>query len=142
VTVLSAREASIFACLVDTVVAPAPPLPPVSATDSVTAFDAWLAEAPPLNRFALRGLLYGLEAGPWLAGRHGRLRRLDPAARLAFLKWLECARLPGACHVVEALRGAAALSYYGDAEVMRVLGYDASARVARGRMLRAQGGSS
>ena len=48
--VLSPREAAIFACLADTVLAPSPPLPPVAATDAVAAFDAWLATGSALNR--------------------------------------------------------------------------------------------
>jgi len=49
VRVLSGREASIFACLCDTVVAPEPPLPPVAETDAVDAFDRYLVGTPPLN---------------------------------------------------------------------------------------------
>ena len=45
--VLSPREAAIFACLADAVLAPAPPLPPIGETDAVEAFDAWLAASPP-----------------------------------------------------------------------------------------------
>ena len=40
--VLSPREASIFACLADTVVAPEPVLPPVRETDAVEFFDRWM----------------------------------------------------------------------------------------------------
>ena len=37
---LTPREASIFACVCDTVVAPEPVLPPVRDTDAVAFFDA------------------------------------------------------------------------------------------------------
>ena len=135
--VLTPREASIFACLVDTVVAPAPPLPPVAATDAVEAFDAWLARAPRPNRLMLRALLYALEVGPRLAGLGARLRRLDATRRLAFFERIERARLPAARSLAEVLRSTASSSYYGDTGVMRTLGYDAAQRVARGRELRA-----
>jgi hypothetical protein len=139
--VLTGREASIFACLVDTVVAPAAPLPAVRATDAVRAFDAGLERAPRVNRLAVRVALYALEAGPRFTAARGRLRRLQPDARLAFLLRMERIRVPGPRQVVEALRSAAALSYYGDARVMRILGYDAAVRVARGRELRCRGGA-
>ena len=42
-SVLTPREASIFACVCDTVVAPAPVLPPVRDTDAVGFLDRWLA---------------------------------------------------------------------------------------------------
>ena len=70
--VLSPREASIFACLADTVVAPEPVLPPVRETDAVAFFDRWMARAPRLNRIGLRALLYALETGA--AARSGSAR--------------------------------------------------------------------
>jgi hypothetical protein len=106
---MNARERDIFACLVDTVVAPVPPLPPVAQTDAVDAFDRWLTAAPRLNRAGLRAALLALGAI--------RLRRHDPAGRLRLLR-----RLPR--ELTEPLRAAAAMSYYGDAAVARLLGYD------------------
>ena len=53
--VLTPREASIFACITDTVVAPEPILPPVRDTDAVGFLDRWLAAAPAMNRIGLRG---------------------------------------------------------------------------------------
>ena len=135
-TPLTPREASIFACVVDTVVAPAPPLPAVARTDAVEAFDAWLARAPRVNRLALRMLLYAIEVAPWIAGFGERLRRLDEARRLAFFHRAERSRVAGVRSAVEVLRSTASSSYYGDLEVMRLLGYDAGERVARGRALR------
>ena len=126
--VLSPREASIFACVADTLLAPAPPLPPVGETDAVAAFDAWLARAPRANRLALRGLLLALELAPRLGAAHVCWRRLPPARRLALLGRLERA---GGRPVVEALRAAAAVSYYGDARVSALLGYDPDAREGR-----------
>jgi hypothetical protein len=106
---MNARERDIFACLVDTIVAPAPPLPPVRETDAVDAFDRWLAAAPRLNRAGLRAALLSLGAL--------RLRRRDAPARLRLLR-----RIPK--DLMEPLRAAAAMSYYGDPTVGRLLGYD------------------
>jgi hypothetical protein len=111
--VLTPREASVFAAIVDAVAAPEPPLPPVAATDAVPAFDRWLQAAPPLNRAALRVLLN-------LAGLV-RVRRMSRERRLALL-----ARLGAPA---DALRSAAAASYWGDEGVQRAVGYDAAARV-------------
>ena len=118
---LSKREASIFACLADTLLAPAPPLPPVAETDAVAAFDAWLQRAPRANRIALRGVLIALELAPRVAtGAHTAWRALPPARRLELLRRLE---RTGGRPVVEGLRAAAAVSYYGDAQVSALLGY-------------------
>jgi hypothetical protein len=51
------RERRRFAALIEDVVRPCAPLPPVSATDAVESFERWLASAPRLHRAALRGLL-------------------------------------------------------------------------------------
>jgi hypothetical protein len=99
---MSRREADIFACLVDTVVAPAPPLPPVRDTDAVESFERWLAAGPRVNRIALRALLLGLGAA--------RIRRRTADERVALLR-----RAPR--DLVEPLRAVAAMSYYGDATV-------------------------
>ncbi len=134
-TVLKPREASIFAALVDTFVAPVPPLPPVHHTDAAFALDANLAAAPAPNRIALRAALLTLEIAPLALGRGRRLRRLDAAARTELLATLERGPLTGA---VKGLRALAHLSYYGDPEVMLLLGYDADAVVARAAALREQ----
>jgi hypothetical protein len=122
VTVLSPREASIFACVADTLLAPAPPLPPILATDAVPAFDAWLARAPRINRMGLRAVLLVLEIAPRLTRARVRWRRLAPPQRLAVLERL-AQRGPAGRALVEALRAAAAVSYYGDARVSALLGY-------------------
>jgi hypothetical protein len=114
-SVLTRREAAIFAAVVDAVVAPAPPLPPVADTDAVPAFDALLAAAPPLNRAALRVLLH--------IANLARLRTRSRERRLAVL-----ARLGAPA---DALRSLAAASYWGDAGAQRAIGYDAPAGRAR-----------
>jgi hypothetical protein len=121
VTVLTAREASIFTALAETLLAPAPPLPPVRETDAVAAFDTWLARAPRANRLALRAVLHLLELAPRLTPARARWRRLPPAARLRLLDRL--AQTTAGRGLVEALRATAAVSYYGDAGVSALLGY-------------------
>jgi hypothetical protein len=130
---LHPREASMFACLADTVVAPGGRLPAIGRTDAVAAFDAILAASPRLNRAGLRALLYAVEAAPLLLGYGGRLRRLSPDRRAAALERLEGGP---AGPVLRPLTGLAKFAYYGDDGVARMLGYDAEAVVARGRALR------
>jgi len=122
-----------FACLADTVVAPAGTLPPIGYTDAVRAFDAILTASPALNRAGLRVLLYAVEAAPLLLGYGARLRRLSPDRRAVALQRLEGGP---AGQAVRALTALAKLAYYGDDGVAWGLGYDADALVARGRALR------
>ena len=130
---LHPREASMFACIAETVVGPGGALPPLRRTDAVAAFGANLAAAPPANRALLRALLYAVEAAPLLLGYGARLRRLSPEDRAAALERLEAA--PGGA-ALRPLTALAKLSYYGDDRVSRSLGYDPDAVVARGRALR------
>ena len=138
--VLSPREASIFACMADAVVAPVPVLPPVRETDAVEFFDRWMARAPRVNRVALRGLLYTLEVAPRLLGFGARMRRLTPERRAEFLRAIEQNRMPQLRQLAKLMQGFGQLSYYGDDRVMLLIGYDADANVARGRELRARDG--
>ena len=135
---LTPREASIFACLCDTVVAPEPLLPPVQQTTAVAFFDTWLARAPRLNRIALRGLLYLVELVPRGLGARARLRRLPVEERARALAVAEGAGPPQARQLVKLIKGMAFLAYYADDGVMRQLGYDADANVRRARELRAR----
>jgi hypothetical protein len=124
----------------DTVVAPAPPLPPVSGTDAVAFLDRWLERAPRLNRAGMRALLYAAELCPRVLGFGGRLRSLPAHERARVLDSLERARPPGLRELVRLLEGVASLSYYGDGAVMRRLGYDADRNLRRARELRAREG--
>lgn len=138
--VLSPREASIFACFVDTVAAPEPLLPPVAQTDCAFFFDRWLALSPRLNARALRTLLHALELMPLILGYGARLRRLPVAERARFLEAVEHSRNRHVRQLVKLLKGAAFLAYYGDDGVMLRIGYDAEANLQRGRALRAKDG--
>jgi hypothetical protein len=125
VRVLSGREASIFACLCDTVVAPVPPLPAVAETDAVEAFDRYLADLPPLNRLGMRAMVHAAELAPRALGQRARLRRLGERERSQALEKAETSR---AKPLVDAMEFVARLSYFGDDGVMRLLGYDAETR--------------
>lgn len=134
---LTPREASIFACLTDTVVAPEPALPAVCRTDAVESFDRWVSLSPGLNRLGLRALLYASELAPRLLGSPARLRRLTEPQRAQALERAQRSGAAGA-GLTKIVEGLAFLSYYGDDDVMRRLGYDADANVARARELRAR----
>jgi hypothetical protein len=138
VNALSGREASIFACVVDTIVAPEPLLPPVRETDAAAFLDRWLARSPRLNRIGLRALLHAAELCPRALGMRARLRRLPEADRVRVLEALERHRSPQVRSVLRLVKQIACLSYYGDDAVMLRLGYDAEANLRRGRRLRAQ----
>jgi hypothetical protein len=138
--VLSPREASIFACMTDTVVAPEPVLPAVRDTDTVAYLDRWLGRSPRLNRAGLRALIYAAELSPRLLGCGGRLRALTESERADALRRAEHSRHAPARQLAKLVKAICCLSYYGDDQVMRLLGYDADAVVARGRRLRAEEG--
>ena len=139
-SVLTPREASIFACLVDTVAAPEPVLPPVSRTDAAFFFDRWMAASPRANAIGMRALLHMLELMPLALGHGARLRRLPVAERVRFVEKIEHSPNRHLRQIVKLMKGAAFLSYYGDDAVMRRIGYDADANVRRGRELRAKEG--
>lgn len=132
---LSPREASIFACFTDTVVAPEPILPPVRETDAVAFFDDWLRRLPRVNRIAMRGLLWAAELTP-IIGFGSRLRRLDPESRSEWLRDAERGPMAQTRMIVKLLVSAAQLAYYGNDAVMLRLGYDAEANKRRGDELR------
>jgi hypothetical protein len=114
---MTARERSIFARVTDVVVAPVPPLPPVRETDAAVAFERSLAAAPKLNALALRAAFLFVGASI----RRAPIERLDRGALAPLLKLV---------------RSLAHLHYYGDAGVMRILGYDPDAVLARAAQVR------
>lgn len=137
---LAPREASIFACLVDTVAAPEPLLPAVARTDCAFAFDRWMAAAPALNARGMRGLLLGLEVMPLAMGYGKRFRRLAAPERVRFIHAIEHSSNRHVKQLAKVLKGAAFLAYYGDDAVMRQVGYDAQANLDRARALRSREG--
>jgi hypothetical protein len=131
---ITRREADIFACVCATLAGPGGRLPALADTDAVAAYDRYVAASPPLNRLGLRAALYALERAPLLRGSLRRLRQLPEPERLEVLIALE--RSPLFAPLAEIAGGLAKLAYYGDPGVMKALGYDAAAVVARGRELR------
>jgi len=115
----SRREARIFACLADTLLAPAAPLPPVDETDAADVFGAWLSRFPIATRLGLRAFMVMIELAPRLTGQPWHAR--PPAERLARLDQLR--RLPNGSLLLDALRAACGSSYYGDPAVAATLGY-------------------
>jgi hypothetical protein len=136
---ISGREASIFACLTDAVVAPEPFLPPVRETDAVAFFDRWLSVLPRANRAGMRALLLLAEMAP-VATHGGRLRSLDRDRRGDWVKRIEQSRNGHVRMLMKLMESAAQLSYYGNDAVLGQLGYDAEANLQRGRELRAAEG--
>jgi hypothetical protein len=130
---MTGRELSIFACLTDVVVAPVAPLPAVRDTDAAPAFARSLQAAPRLNAIGLRAALLVVELAPLALGLGARMRRRTPPDRERALARLDAGPL---APLVKALRSLAHLHYYGDLEVMRMLGYDPEAVVARAAEVR------
>jgi hypothetical protein len=126
------RERQVFVAFTDTVVAPDPVLPPVETTDATRFFESWLERAPRVNAIALRAALLLLDAAPLVSHRR-RFHNLSEEDRAAFLRSMEKGRLRQA---TKALKGIAFLCYYGDDHLMKRLGYDADANLARARKLR------
>src|SRR3954466_12012345 len=121
---LAPREASIFACLVDTVAAPEPLLPPVAQTDCAVAFDRWMAASPAINARGMRALLLALEVLPVAMGFGRRFRRPPVGERARFVARVEHSSNKHVRQLTKLLKGAAFLAYYGDDGVMRRVGYD------------------
>ena len=120
---MSTREASIFACLVDTLLAPESPLPPVAETNAVESFGVWMSRFPAGGRIGMRAVLVIIELLPRVLGRR-RLpwHALPPAERLQWITRFERG-MPSGSSVLDGLRAAAGASYYGDPLVSVVLGY-------------------
>lgn len=137
---ITPREASMFACLADTAIAPEPVLPPVRETDAADFFDEWMSLTPKLIASGLRTLLYVLELAPLALGFGHRMRHLPPERRAEFLHRFERARVIQVRQIATLLKSMAFLAYYGDDRVLLRCGYDAEANLQRGRELRAREG--
>jgi hypothetical protein len=137
---ITPREASIFACLTDTAVAPEPVLPPVRETDATAFFDEWMGRSPQLIARGVRSLLYAFELAPLGLGFRHRLRRLQVDDRAEFLRRIEKAPIVQVRQLVKLMKSFAFFAYYGDDRVMLRCGYDAEANLQRGRELRAKEG--
>src|SRR3954447_6146311 len=103
---MTVREADIFRCVADTVVAP--DAVGIRSTDAVGFFADWLARSPRPNRAALRGFLYAPARARRAGGRRPRRRRLSAPERRVPLARLRRTPLAGA---VEAVASIAQLAY-------------------------------
>jgi hypothetical protein len=137
---ISPREASIFACVADTAVAPEPVLPAVRDTDAAFFFDDWMTLSPRLFESGMRALLYAIELAPLAFGFRHRLRRLPVEQRAEVLRRLEKSPVIQVRQVAKLVKSIAFLAYYGDDQVLLRCGYDADANLRRGRELRAAEG--
>lgn len=137
---ITPREASIYACLVDTYCEPGEGFPAVRDSSAVPFLDEWLARAPAFNRIAFRGLLYLAEIGPALSGYGARLRRLERGRRLEYVLSLDRSPFLPLRALSKLLKVATSLGYYGDAGVLRRIGYDPDAVLERSRELRRREG--
>jgi hypothetical protein len=137
---ISPREASMFACLTDTAVAPEPVLPAVRDTDAALFFDDWMTLTPTLIASGLRSLLYALELAPLALGLGHRMRRLPVEQRAELLRRIERSPVVQVRQIAKLVKSIAFLAYYGDDRVMLRCGYDAEANLRRGRELRAREG--
>ncbi|WP_259315371.1 hypothetical protein [Capillimicrobium parvum] len=129
-----ARARDVFAALIDAVVAPVPPLPPLRAGGASAFLERVIAASPRANAAALVVALLALDAVP-LATGGARFRRLAPERRRAVLDRL--ARTPAA-PAVQALQALAQMAYYGEDDAARAVGYDADAVLARAAVARAR----
>ena len=116
-------------------------LPPVARHRRRAAFDRWLERAPRLNAIGLRAALFAIELAPLALGHKHRLRRLPTADRADFLQSLEtvesAARPPAHQGAQVRSRSSATTATTG---MLKRLGYDPDANVARGRALRIEEG--
>lgn len=124
---MRARARDVFAALVDAVVAPAPPLPPLRPDGAPAHLHRLLDASPRLNAAAIIAALLALDAAP-LAATGRRFRRLPAGRRRALLD--RFATSPAA-PAVQALQALAQLAYYGEDDAARAVGYDAAAVLRR-----------
>jgi len=130
---LTRGETAILRCLIETSVAPFSPLPQVNQTGAVKAFEVYLERSPKHNRLALRAALRAVNLAPFLVGYRQRFKKLQPQDQLKYLKRLARTRL---YLLVKMITGLAKVVYYSDPGVMKIIGYDAAAKLAAGRRVR------
>jgi hypothetical protein len=133
---LRPREAAVFASLTEIYCRPGQALPPVAATDAVTFIDEFGARSRALNRIGFRVILWLVELAPLVRGYGATFTRLAADRQAQFVRALDRSRLQLLQVGFRLLKTLAVMSYYGDPGVLRAIGYDAEANVARGRALR------
>jgi hypothetical protein len=134
---LKPREAAIFAALTDAYCAPAASTP-VAESDAVAFADELAATSPPVNRIGFRVILRLVDIAPFLRGYRRRFRLLARAQRDQFLQGLDSSRWFMLRTAGRLLKTITLMSYYGDTQVLRALGYDPDANLARARSERGE----
>jgi choline dehydrogenase-like flavoprotein len=129
---LKPREAAIFAAVTDAYCAPAGALPPVRETDALAFMDHLFALSAPLNRIGFRVILRLLDLAPLARGYGAVFARLGTEDRARFIQGIDKSRWFLMRTTGRLLKTVAVMAYYGDARVLKGLGYDSEANVARG----------
>jgi hypothetical protein len=133
---LRPREAAVFASLTEAYCRPEPAFPRLAMTDTVAFIDAFGARSRRLNRIGFRVILWVVELAPLVRGYGATFTRLAADRQAQFVRGLDRSRWQLLQVGFRLLKTLAVMSYYGDAGVLRAIGYDAEANVARGRALR------
>jgi hypothetical protein len=134
---LRPREREAFEALTDTFCGPRASFPSVVDTDATTFIERLAGNSPLQNRIGFRLLLRLVDVGPRLRGFGARFSDLPPARRAEFLHGLDKSRWLVLRVGARLLKTLSVMAYYGDAGVLRAIGYDAEWNMQRGRELRA-----
>jgi hypothetical protein len=137
---LKPREAAVFAALTDAYCGPVPPFPSVAESDAIEFVGELVGASPRINRLGFRVILRLVDLAPLMRGYRARFRTLGSPQRDEFLRGLDKSRWFLLRVTGRLLKTITLMSYYGDAGVLRLGGYDPDANVARGRGLRAREG--
>jgi hypothetical protein len=135
---LRPREAAVFAGLTDAYCRPQPELPPVLETDAVAFIDALTAASRRLNRVGFKLILWAIELAPLASAERRRFTALDSGRRAQLVQSIDNSRWVALRTLSKLLKTLTVMAYYGDPAVLRAIGYDAGANVARARELRAR----
>jgi hypothetical protein len=137
---LKPREAAIFACLTDAYCRPSQSLPDVDRSDAAAFANELVRMSPRVNRLGFRVILRLVDLAPLLRGYGSRFNKLARRQRDEFLHGLDKSRWFLLRIASRLLKTVTVMSYYGDPLVLRELGYDPDANLARARALREREG--
>jgi hypothetical protein len=138
---LKPREAAIFASLADAYCRPSRPLPEIDRSDAVAFVNELVSMSPRVNRLGFRLILRLVDLAPLVMRRYRRrLIKLARRQRDEFLHGLDKSRWFLLRITSRLLKTITVMSYYGDPRVLRELGYDPDANLARARALRTREG--
>jgi hypothetical protein len=138
---LKPREAAIFASLADAYCRPSQPLPEIDRSDAARFASELVSLSPRVNRLGFRLMLRLVDLAPLVMRRYRRrFNKLARRQRDEFLHGLDKSRWFLLRIASRLLKTITVVSYYGDPQVLRELGYDPAANLARARALRASEG--